>query len=156
MGKEYQEPLPPLEVIREKANALEKLSTQRLALSKRVGIVGKVKAHTSLATAEKVGRVRAKLELSAEIFNLRATALREELEAYAKAPGIMNEWQRRGEEFSALSAEHYRGKVGKIKFNKAYREYKVFVDGLERHLPTMRAIKRRRQEAGERSREPID
>ncbi|MBV8891685.1 MAG: hypothetical protein JO266_06900 [Acidobacteria bacterium] len=156
MGKEYQEPLPTLSELQEKADALEKLSAQRLALSKRVGIAGKVQAHTSLKTAEKVGRVRSKLELSGEIYRLRAIGLREELEAYAKAPGIMLEWQRRGEEFTALNAEHYRGKVGKTKFTKAYREYKVYVDRIERHLPTMCAIKRRRQEAGERSREPID
>ncbi|MBV9479191.1 MAG: hypothetical protein JO249_00350 [Acidobacteria bacterium] len=149
MGKEYQEPLPPLSELKDKADALEKLSKDRSALSKRVGIAGKVQAHTSLEAAERVGRVRAKLELSAEIYSLQATALREELEAYAKAPGIMAEWQRRGEEFSALCAEHYRGKVGKTKFTKAYREYKVFVGRIERHLPTMRAIKRKRQEASE-------
>jgi hypothetical protein len=152
MGKEYQEPLPPLSELKEKAETLDKLSAQRLALSKRVGIAGKVQAHTSLATAEKVGRVRSKLELSAEIHSLRADALREELEAYEKAPGIMAEWQRRGEEFTTLCAEHYRGKVGKTRFGKAYREYKVFVDRIERHLPTMRAIKRRRQEAREQIR----
>jgi hypothetical protein len=49
MGKEYQEPFPPLLELQEKAETLEKLSAQRLALSKRIGIKGKVQAHTSLA-----------------------------------------------------------------------------------------------------------
>jgi hypothetical protein len=131
MGKEYREPLPPLSQLGEKAASLEKLSQKRSALAKRVGIAGKVQAHTSLEAAERVGRVRAKLELSAEIYNLQATGLREELAAYEKAPGVMAEWQLRGEEFSALCAEHYRGKVGKTKFTKAYREYKAFVDRIE-------------------------
>jgi hypothetical protein len=71
------------------------------------------------------------------------------LEAYENAPGIMVEWQQRGEAFTALCAEQYRGKVGKTKFGKAYREYKAYADRIERHLPTMRAIERRRQETQE-------
>jgi hypothetical protein len=51
MGKEYQESFPPLEEIREKAEAFEKLSAERSALAKRVGIEEKVKAHASLETA---------------------------------------------------------------------------------------------------------
>ncbi|MBV9479824.1 MAG: hypothetical protein JO249_03600 [Acidobacteria bacterium] len=85
MGKENQlTTLPPLTELREKAEALEKLSAERSALAKRIGIAGTVQAHTSLETAERVGRVRAKLELSSEIFSLRATALHNELEAYEK------------------------------------------------------------------------
>ncbi|MBV9480481.1 MAG: hypothetical protein JO249_06995 [Acidobacteria bacterium] len=146
MGKEYQDPLPPLAELREKAEALEKLSAERSALAKRLGIAGTVQAHTSLETAERVGRVRAKLELSSEIFSLRATALHDELEAYEKAPAIMADWQRRGEEFTALSGEYYRGNVKKIKFIKAFKEYKAYVESIKRHLPTMRGIERRRQQ----------
>jgi hypothetical protein len=157
MGKEYQESFPPLEEIREKAEAFEKLSAERSALAKRVGIEEKVKAHASLETAQRVGRVRAKLEVSAEIFSLKAAALRNELEAYEKAPRIIAEWQRRADAFTALCAAQYRGKVGKTKFAKAYREYKAYADRIERHVPTMRAIERRRQEAREqRENRPAD
>jgi hypothetical protein len=58
----------------------------------------------------------------------RATALHNELEAYKKAPAIMAEWQRRGEEFTALSREYYRGNVKKTNFVKAFKEYKGYVD----------------------------
>jgi hypothetical protein len=146
MRKEYQQPLPPLTELREKAEAFENLSAERSALARQVGIAGNVQAHTSLETAGRVGRVRAKLELSSEIFSLRATALHNELEAYEKAPAIMAEWQRRGEEFTALSGEYYRGNVNKAKFVKAFKEYKKYVDNIKRHLPTMRGIERRRQE----------
>jgi hypothetical protein len=123
MGKEYQfSTAIPLSKLEEKAESLEKLSAERAALAKRVGIAGNVQAHTSLETAQRVGRVRAKLELLSEIFSLRATALHNELEAYEKAPDIMAEWQRRGKEFTALSGEYYRGNVKKTKFTKAYKE----------------------------------
>ena len=62
----------------------------------------------------------------------------------------MAEWQRRGEEFTALSGEYYRENVKKTKFVKAFREYKAYVDSIKRHLPTMRGIERRRQEERER------
>ena len=151
MGKENQfSTAIPLNELKEKAESLEKLSAERAALAKRVGIAGNVQAHTSLETATRVGRVRAKLELSSEIFSLRATALHNELEAYEKAPRIMAEWQRRGEELTALSGEYYRGNVRKAKFVKAFKEYKAYVDSIERHLPTMRGIERRRQEERER------
>lgn len=67
-----------------------------------------MQAHTSLETAQRVGRVRAKVELSGEIFAVRANALRHELHAYEQAPAVMEEWQRRAEAFTALSAENYR------------------------------------------------
>ena len=155
MGKEYQfSTAIPLSEIKEKAEAFEKLSAERSALAKRVGIDGKVKAHTSLETSQRVGRVRAKLELSAEIFNLRANALKNELEAYEKAPAIMAERQRRGEAFTALSSEYYWGRVKKTAFVNAYKEYKAYMDGIERHLPILRAIERRRQEKRERQESP--
>jgi hypothetical protein len=151
MGKENQFSIAiPLSELKEKAEHLEKLSTQRAALAKRVGIDGKIKAHTSLETAARVGRVRAKLELSSGIFSLRATALHNELEAYEQAPAVMAEWQRRAEAFTALSAEHYRRNIKKTDFVKAYKDYKEYADSIERHLPTMRGIERRKQEERER------
>ena len=79
MRKEYQQSLPPLTELKGKAEALEKLSAERSALAKRIGIAGTVQAHTLLETAERVGRVRAKLELSSEVFSLRATTLHNEI-----------------------------------------------------------------------------
>ena len=114
MGKEYQFATSiPLSELAEKAETFEKLSAERLALAKRVGIAGKVKAHTSLETAQRVGRVRAKLELSAEIFSIRANALKQELDAYEKAPAIMAKQQRRTDAFTTLCSEYYWGRVKK-------------------------------------------
>jgi hypothetical protein len=119
MGKENQfSTAIPLSELKEKAERLEKLSAQRAALAKRVGIAGKVKAHTSLETAQRVGRVRSRVELSSEIFAVRANDLRHELRAYEQAPAVMAEWQRRAEAFTALSAEHYRGNVKKLTSSK--------------------------------------
>ena len=151
MGKEYQFATSiPLSELAEKAETFEKLSAERSAIAKRVGIEGKVKAHTSLETAQRVGRVRAKLELSAEIFSIRANALKHELDAYEKAPAIMAEQQRRADAFTTLCSEYYWGRVKKTAFMQAFKEYKAYMDGIERHLPLMRAIERRRQEARER------
>ena len=147
MGKEYQfSTAIPLSELKEKAERLEKLSAQRAALAKHVGIEGMVQAHASLETAQRVGRVRSKVELSSEIFAVRANNLHHELRAYEHAPAVLAEWQRRAEAFTALSAEHYRGNVKKTDFVKAYKDYKEYADSIERHLPTMRGIERRRQE----------
>jgi hypothetical protein len=155
MGKEHQfSTAISLSELKEKAERLEKLSAQRAALAKRVGIQGKVKSHTSLETAQRVGRVRSKVELSSEIFAMRANDLRHELRAYEQAPAVIAEWQRRAETFTALSAEHYRGNVKKTDFVKAYKDYKEYTDSIERHLPTIREIERRRQEERERQESP--
>ena len=76
------------------------------------------------------------------------------MEAYEKAPTIMADWQRRGEEFTALGGEYYRGNVRKTEFLEAFKEYKAYVDSIKRHLPTMRGIERRRQEERERQESP--